>query len=304
MRLLRRKGKGPAPFDVVGPVPDDWVGDLARIAAALAKHPWGGPSLELLLFGELPPLLRKYMPRARFAEWERGYRAGRIAITGAITFVSVDGRRAAAVAPVPERPTFLMLAGHETVEAALERRQERLGQRFDGHTRTSPAHVLWTEYTVERTRRQIFDGLGLGYSALDNGLVSRQVEQLAAELPELVSWGVANRALPSRLVQHWYELARVYAMSLGRADEGSPEDRADLTRFRGNALVRESAAGWDALDASMRRAYLQPQAPVEGLDRLVLHDGWMKLYEGGLAAVWKPRYLAAGGAGATPGPLP
>lgn len=298
MRLLRRKGR--PPFDVAGSIPDEWLADLTRVASAVHGHPWGGPSLELLACGELPAILRKYMPRDRFAEWQRGYRAGRIAVTGAINFVAFDGRRAAAVPPVSDRSTFLMLAGHEVVEAALDRRGEPVHRGLAPQPsrrpgQTSPAHVLRTEYTVERTRRQIFDELGLGYSPLDNGLVSKQVEELEAELPELVDWGVANRALPSRLVQHWYELARVYAMSLARADEGSPADRTDLTAFRRHELVRQSAAGWDSLDGTLRRSYLQPRASPEGLDQLVLAEGWTRLYEGGLAAVWKPRYLAAGG---------
>lgn len=290
MRLLSRKSR--APFEVVGEVPGDWVADLARVADALRRHPWGGASLDLLLYGELPGLLERHMPPARFAEWQRSYRDGRVAVTGAINFVTADGRRAAAVPPVRDRATFLMLAGHETVEAALRRRQPR-GSRPREETRAAAAHVLWTEYAVERTRRQIFDALRLGYSRLDNGLVSKQVEQIARELPEMVVWGVAHGSLPSRLPQLWHELARVYAMSLGRADEGSPDDRADLTAFRGHELVRESARGWDALALVLRRAYVQPHAPAEGLDALVLAEGWTRLYEGGLRAVWAPRYAAA-----------
>ncbi len=285
-----------APFEIVGPVPQEWIGDLARVADALLGHPWGGPTLQLLLCGDLLELLRSHMPRWRFAEWVQGYRGGRIAGTGAINFIAADGRRAAAVPSVPERATFLMLAGHEIVEAALERRFARqASHRSREPTHTSLAHVLWIEYAVERTRRQLFNGLGLGHSALDNGLVSRQIEQLAGELPELIRWALERRQIPGRVSQHWAELARIYAMSLGRADEGSPDDVADLAVFHRHELVAESAAGWEALDAALRRAYEQPAADVYSLDQLILTQGWMKLYTHGLGELWDRRYAAAGG---------
>ena len=286
-----------APFEVVGPVPQEWIADLARVADALEDHPWGGPTLQLLLCGDLLELLRSYMPRWRFLEWQEGYRGGRIARTGAINFIAADGRRAAAVPRVPERATFLMLAAHEIVEAALERRfAMQASHRSREPTHTSLAHVLWTEYTVERTRRQIFNRLGLGHSLLDNGLVSKQVEQLADELPELIRWAVSTGRIPGRVTQHWGELARVYAMSLGRADERSPDDVADLTAFRRHELVSESAAGWDALDSALRHAYEQPKADAYSLDQLILTQGWMELYRQGLGELWDRRYEAAAGA--------
>lgn len=295
MGLLDRLRLGPreVPFEVVGEVPDDWLGDLARIARLLREHPWGGPSLELLLCGELPDLLSRYMPPARFSDWKQGYRDGRIAVTGAINFIAADGRRAAAVPVVSERATFLMLAGHETVEASIQRRHDAQGHRFQERTHASLAHVLWTEYAVERTRRQLFDELGLGYSKLDNGLVSKQVEGIARGFPEAVRWGLEHGGMPGRLVQEWYELARVYSMSLGRADEGSPDDRADLTAFRRHELIRESGFAWDSLDTAVRRAYRQPRAPADGLDQLVLTEGWRALYERGLGGLWKRRYASA-----------
>ncbi len=287
---------GEPPFEVVGPVSPETTADLFRVADDLARHPWGGPTLQLLLSGDLLELLRSYMPRWRFAEWEQGYRGGRITRTGAINFIAADGRRAAAVPSVPERATFLMLVGHEIVEAALERRFAlQRSHRSREPTHTALAHVLWTEYVVERTRRQVFNRLGLGHSPLDNGLVSKQVEQLGKELPKLIQWALARGQIPGRVSQHWAELARIYAMSLGRADEGSPDDLADLAAFRRNDLVVESAAGWDALDESLRRVYDQPTADAYGLDQLVLTHGWMKLFREGLGELWDRRYAVAAG---------
>ena len=289
-------GDDQLPFEVVGPVAPESVTDLFLVAETLRKHPWGGPTLQLLVCGDLLELLRSYMPRWRFVEWEQGYRGGRIARTGAINFIAADGRRAAAVPSVPERATFLMLAGHEIVEAALARRFAlQASHRSREPTHTSLAHVLWTEYVVERTRRQIFNELDLGHSRLDNGLVSKQIEQVAGELPELIRWAVRTRQIPGRVAQHWGELVRIYAMSLGRADEGSPDDLADLAAFREHELVSESAAGWDALDSALRRAYEQPKADAYSLDQLILTQGWMKLYIDGLGELWDRRYVAAGG---------
>jgi hypothetical protein len=283
------------PFAVVGRAPESWTSDLGRLAERLAEHPWGGASLDLVLVGELPKLLSEYMPPSRFVEWQAGYEAGRIAVTGAISFAMADGRRAAAVPEVDDRSIFLMLAGHELVEAALERRHEAEGHEFVDGTHTSLAHVLWTEYVVERTRRQLFTALDLGYSGLDRGFLSEQVAEIASELPGLVRWAVLHNDLPQRMIQLWYELARVYAMSLGRADEGSSDDLEDLTRFMEHALVQESQPGWDALSKSLRQAYERPTVPANELDQLVRNEGWMPLYEGGLASVWNPRYEAAGG---------
>lgn len=284
------------PFEVVGPVPEEWIEDLVAIADALVVHPWGGPTLQLVVCGDLLESLRSYMPRWRFLEWREGYRGGRIARTGAINFIAADGRRAAAVPTVPERATFLMLAGHEIVEAALERRFAlQSSHRSREPTHTSLAHVLWTEYMVERTRRQIFNALDLGHSLLDNGLVSKQIEQLEGELPELIRRAVASGQIPQRVVQHWAELARVYVMSVARAEEGSPDDVSDLAAFRRHELVRESAEGWDALDSALRRAYEQPEADAYSLDQLILTQGWMKLLRHGLGDLWDRRYAAAVG---------
>jgi hypothetical protein len=91
------------PFEVIGALPQDVLADLTRVAAELAKHPWGGLSVDLLLVGDARDLLPKYMPPARFAEWRAGYEGGRIAITSAISFRTAGGRRAAWVPPIADR---------------------------------------------------------------------------------------------------------------------------------------------------------------------------------------------------------
>jgi hypothetical protein len=274
-------------------VPPDWVADVERIVAAVEAHPWGGQSFDLLVHGDLPTLLEKYMPADRFFRWKRGYEEGvRMTMTIGMTFKADDGRHAAAVGDVPDRGTFLMFAGHEAVEAALIRRGQAEGHQFEDGTHTGISHILWDEYVAERARRQIFDALDLGYCALDNGFVCSQVEDLEAELPELLEWAVANDDVPQRLYQHWYEIAHVYAMSLGRADEGSRADVPELRKFRQLELIQESGSGWAALDDALRCVFDQPTTAVNDLDQLVRNRGWMEVYEG-LGRIWNPRYEAA-----------
>ena len=47
------------PFEIVGPLPDEWASDLAAYAAALAEHPWGGSSLRRLVIGGINPRSRR-----------------------------------------------------------------------------------------------------------------------------------------------------------------------------------------------------------------------------------------------------
>ena len=281
-------------FEIVGCVSPQAVGTLNPICEALVSHEWGGESIDVLLCGDLLPLLKEHMPATRFSKWQAGYEGGRVAGTAAISFVTEDGRRAAAV-PALDDAMLVMLAAHEMVEAALERRHDAERHVFKEQTHTSLAHVLWTEYVVERTRRQLFDRLALGYSALEEAHLHDQADDFSRELPSLIRWAVRNDDLPPRVVQLWYELARVFSMSLGRADEHSPSDVDGLELFRVQPTINESAAGWDSLTESLRHAFGQPGTAASVLDADVRDNGWMPLYEGGLGGVWNPRYAAAGG---------
>lgn len=275
------------PFELIGSVPDEWVADLREYADALAAHPWGGSSLARLIVGDVPSSLQTWMPEAEYDHW-RATQSVRSVSTGGKSFTARDGRRSAAVPALTDRLTFLHLPCHEMVEAALDARQEGEGYVFVDSTHWGAAHVVWTEYVVERTRRGISSDLGWESSALDNAYIVEQLRAFEAELPGLVEWAVANGADPVESHQHWFELVRMYAMGRGRADAGSPADEEAFTRFFKETLAAELEAHWQDLDDAFRTAYGRPTAPTQELDELVHDGGWRSLYEE-YRSIW--RYL-------------
>jgi hypothetical protein len=281
-------------FRVVGEVPDQaWLDDdLAAFAERLKAMPWGGDGYDRLVIGDINASLREWMKPAEYKEWQAGHTGGRIAATGAKAFIAHDGLRTAAVLPLSEQFSFLMFACHEMVEAVLGRRHDAEGHQFKEQTHTSLAHVLWTEYVVERTRRVIANQLDWGYAEVENGFVVEQMQDIENELPDLIQWAVQHNEPPQRLFQHWYEMARVYAMTLGRGDAGSPQPQEELRRFKEKPLVTESSAGWGALDQALRDAYDRPTEPAYALDQLVRNEGWMPLYEA-MTVFWNARYEKA-----------
>lgn len=282
------------PFTVVGDVPDEWVDRLAEFVRQLVSDPWGGRGLELLLVGDVVSHMRAYMPAERFAGW-RTSQSNRSVTTAAISFRTADGRRAAAVPGEYSREIFLSLAAHEAIEAALDVRHDAEGHVFKEQTHTSLAHVLWTEYVVERTRQQLFRTLQLPASPLDGVGLASQMDDFAQSLPRVAREAARRGAFPAVIAQHWYELARVYAMSVGRADAGSVADEQDLEAFRQHRVTVESASGWNAVHSGLRDAFDHPGRSAEDQDQHV-RAAWLVLYESetaGLAKVWNPRYAAA-----------
>jgi len=75
------------------------------------------------------------------------------------------------VTPVDDRLILLQLASHEMIESVLDQRHAQEGHEFADGTHAGVAHVLWTEYVVERTRRGIANEPGWGYGALEQGLI-------------------------------------------------------------------------------------------------------------------------------------
>lgn len=301
MAVSPQPESGSAPFEVVGDLPESVrLDDLVAFAGRLKAAPWGGGGYERLvvanaskgLRADMSQSLRVWMKPSEYQEWQRGHEGGRIGATGAKTFIAHDGLRTAAVLPLPDRWDFLMFACHEMVEAALDRRHEQEGHEFREMTHTSLAHVLWTEYAVERTRRTIATDLGWGFGGIENGHIVEQMQEIEAELPSLIRWAVEHDEPPQRIFQHWYEMARVYAMTLGRADVDCPADEEQLRRFRSLPLVLESMAGWNALDAALRAAYGCPEEEAAALDQFVRNDGWIPLYEE-MTEFWNKRYEAA-----------
>jgi hypothetical protein len=266
------------PFAIVGPVPEAWAEDLYAFADALAEHAWGGRGLERLVVGDVDASLREWMPQADYDRW-RATQSVRSVVTGGKSFVADDGRRTAVVSLLTDRLLFLHMPTHETVEAALDARQDAEGYEFVDGTHWGASHVLWTEYVVERTRCGIARSLGWDYSALDNGFVVESLRDFEQNLPAMVWWAVAKGADPMESHQHWFELVRVYAMGRGRADAGSPIDEQGFTAFFAETLGAELETEWRNLDAAFQAAYERPTASTQELDELVHDDGWRRLYD-------------------------
>jgi hypothetical protein len=217
------------------------------------------------------------MPAEGYEHW-KATKAVSSVITAGKSFVAKDGLRTAVVPAFNERALFLLLPGHETVKAALDERQETEGYQFVDSTHWGMAHVIWTEYVVERIRRSIANQLGWGFSALDNGRLPEHAREFETNLEPLVRWAAEHNADPMQSHQHCFELARVDAMSRGRADAGSQGDEEGFASFFKETFRTELNSEWQALDAAVRRAYEHPSLSTHVLDELV-HDGWRPLYD-------------------------
>ena len=246
---------------------------MAAYAERLSIHPWGGPTVDRLVVGGVDASLQEWMHPEEYEQWRRT-QAVRSVITGAKSFIAADGKFTAVVPRFEDRSLFLHLPGHEMVEAALDKRQLAEGYQFVDQTHFGVAHVLWTEYVVERTRKSIANELGWPNSPLDDaGLVqhAREFEQSVASFLQQTK---VTGTEPAESFQHWFELIRVYAMSRGRADAGSPVDEAAFDPFFEETLPAELRAEWLALDDALRQAYDRPEQTTTSLDRLVHdHDG-------------------------------
>jgi hypothetical protein len=279
-------------FEIFGRLPGPWQADIDAFLAVLKTHPWGGPSFERLVIvtdETFPDALRCWMTSKRYSEWVAGYAGGRIHATGAIHFTAYDGLRTAVVMPLAIREAFMFFVAHEAVEAALSARAHAGRYRERTNTNLGLAHILWIEYVVERARREITAELGWPRSKFDSQAVSHEIRTLHDELPKLLRWAVANEARPKRLHQRWFELARVYAMTLGRADAGDEEERVELQRLRTEVLGAQTSRTWDAVDGALRGVFTDPSAAPEQHDERVFERGVEALYAG-LSDFWNPRY--------------
>lgn len=272
-------------LEVVGPLPREWVEDLLVYYAAMIERPWGGSGIERIVFGDMDQSLQAWWTREEYERWH-SYQAQRSVAPAGKTIVANDGKQTAIVIPFADPLPFLTLAGHELVEAALAERQANEGYQFVERTQAEAAHVLWTEYVVERTRRSIFNDLGWGASVFEDESPAVQLQQFEAELPSLAKQAAETWDEPPEWFLHFYEVARVYAMSRGRADAGSPADEARFPIFSQCALGADLANQWRDFDASLAAAFAQPTASTTALDDLVHDEGWRPLHDE-YRAIWE-----------------
>lgn len=265
------------PFELVGPLPGDWSADLTAYAARLAVHIWGGAGVQRMVVGDLDESLRAWMPRERYDARQQGA-AHRSVVTGAISFKATDGRYTVAVPALTDHEQFLVLATHEMGEAALDARQDAEGYVFPDGTHDGVAHVLWTEYAVERTRVAINAELGRPDATFSDNSVVQQLADFEQALPVMVAWAVENEQVPVERNQYWFELIRMYSMACGRAHRGSALARQEIEDFDGRpGFGAELATFWTGLASALDRVSQTSKSPTAERDHQVRDDGWLPL---------------------------
>jgi hypothetical protein len=213
--------------------------------------------------------------------------AGRPVATGAKMFVARDGCLTAVVLPLPERGTFLGMAAHEYLEAAIARRRDTEGYELP-MDELANAHVVTTEYIVERARIEISAALRWPASKLDGLGLTEQVDDLSKALPAMLRRSRRPAFPLNEAWHHWVNIIRVWAMSLGRVHSGSSADRADLARFCETELVRETADAWRSADAALDRTWGGSDLATVELDAIVCDGLWLPLRAAYIAA-WQRR---------------
>jgi hypothetical protein len=150
------------------------------------------------------------------------------------------------------------------------------------------AHVMRTEYVVERTRLEISGALGWPQSSLDGVGLAEQVATFEQALPAIVQTS-RGAQYPTQLAwQHWVNIIRVFSMSAGRAAAGSDVDRADLERFYAQPLIAEAVSAWRTAQAALDGLWDQPHEAMQTLAEEARHAVWQPVHDA-LLAVWRSR---------------
>ena len=247
--------------EIVGD-PDPCVAeDLAAFADLAAEHPWAGEAVGRMVVAKpdpagLPATMRRalaqWMPRPDFERWE-AEQAGRPVATAGKVFTAQDGVPTAVVFPVPAHASvFLATAAHELLELCHRNRTPRNLGRNDA--RCAHGGVLADEYVIERVRIEIATELGWQASPVDarTGLVF-QTNAVVDLLRRPPFEGVPT----NEFWQHWVNIARVWAMTSGRADAGAGAESDDLIAWGDHPLIAD--AGWSPARESLRMLYGQPE---------------------------------------------
>ena len=284
-------------YELVGSLDADAQEELDKYLLALEAHVWGGPGFErLVVTTDMKADLALWMPRPRYTEWVAGYASGlRQGITGAIHFLAKDGLRTAVV-PWYDRPMFLALSSHEAVEACLEARGTQRG--YEPDSEVLGGHVLWSEYVCERTRHEVWLGLGGTASSLfDESYIANLAADFMRDLPGLIGEAVQRNAVPDVLMPRWYELARSFAMATGRADAELELAKRDVAGFLLSSLVREKPEAWANFRGALRAVYAAPNVPESDHDERVYDVWWMNKtgLHGALGEIWDSRFAQASG---------
>jgi hypothetical protein len=235
------------PFVLEAAAPSLYEDAMIAFTEKAAAHEWIGPGpSRVVVADDLVATMQKYMSDSDFDAWHQR-QAARHAGSGAVgvgmAFVGRDGTRTAVVANLGSRDRVLWLFAHEYIEAAVDERLALLGFGEPKTPEDRHGRALWSEYVVERARRDVFSGLGWPPSDLDR---SSLVESAAN------AQGARSGADPWPYVVLTLDLAK----ALARADAGVQSEQAAVEAF----LAMDLAKGpWMDLVTCMRGAYKQPE---------------------------------------------
>lgn len=175
-------------------------------------------------------------------------------------FLAKDGRWSVAVAATSEKELFLMTAGHELIEAALERRQRDAGEIWQGQSLVGLAHLVWSEYVVERTRIEIGREFGFEPASQETNRALLRAAALTQKLALLAG------AIPP---QSWVDLMLMWARVIGRVDGGHELEARDVQAFYAHGMMGSVALGWQSLNELFREVFESPGIPSPAIDRAV-----------------------------------
>jgi hypothetical protein len=253
-----------AALEFVGGAAPDWSADLDAFRARLLEHPWGGESADrVVVAADLGAALAEWMTSA---DWQRdsaafaAYDASALEVGGK-AFVARDGRWTVAVGATAEKELFLMLVGHELIEAAIERRQLLAGQRWDGVSPEAMAHTIWSEYVVERVRTEI--GRELGFRPSSQEAQRALMRTLAATAKPALTAGFIR-------AQDWLDLMLMWARVVGRVDGGHDAEAADVEAFYAHPVMQAVAPLWRELASVLREVFGSAGTPSPELDKKVV----------------------------------
>lgn len=251
-------------IEVVGQIAPAWAEDIERFVEGLTEHAWGGSTADrVVVSNDVPAALEEWMTPDEWAA-ESPRLAGAVGDAqplGGKALLARDGRWTVIVRAEEERERFLMLVGHEMVEAAIEKRQKAAGEEWGEATVGGFAHLLWTEYVVERTRTDVAAKLGMSASS---AALSRPLLRLASHTKrEAKNAGAITQ-------QAWVNLMLEWARTTGRIDGGDVGEAGDLEAFYRNGMIASAAAQWHVLVESLRAVFeAGTSVPSPALDGLV-----------------------------------
>lgn len=239
--------------EIVGAVSSELERDVARFVDALEVHQWGGTIDGRLVLAEnrgalepsISASLHRWMVASEFRQWQRD-QVGRPVATAGKAFIGADGVATAVVGPLPERGMLLGMIGHELVELAHL-------ARIDGAIEPSTVQeingtVLADEYCSDRVREEISRRLGFPESRLDEAVaIATQADDVVPVLKAMNFW------------VHWANLARVWAMTAGRADAGSSSAQQNMRDWAAHDLIANS--GWQDVRAALQALYADAALP-------------------------------------------